>query len=137
MATTETLPPPTSSNLSAVFSFILPGLGQFLQKRRGRGLLIFITTAILISLIAWSLVTQNIGKVQVAGFITSWLWLPLILFWVWNILDARPLKAEQTFSILPALLFAAIIVYVIAWQVTGIRLDRLVTRFGDARVVAT
>jgi phosphonate transport system permease protein len=137
MATTETLPPPTNSNLSAVFSFILPGLGQFLQKRRGRGLLIFITTAILVSLIAWSLVTQNIGKVQVAGFITSWLWLPLILFWVWNILDARPLKAEQTFSILPALLFAAIIIYVIAWQVTGIRLDRLVTRFGDARVVAT
>ena len=137
MATTETLPPPTNSTLNAIFSFILPGLGQFLQKRRGRGLLIFLTTAILVSLIVWSLVTQNIGKVQVAGFITSWLWLPLILLWVWNILDARPLKAEQTFSILPALLFAAIIMYVIAWQVTGVRLDRLVTRFGDARVVAT
>lgn len=100
-------------------------------------MLIFLTTGILIFLISWSLVTQNIGKVQVAGFITSWLWLPLILFWVWNILDARPLKAEQTFSVLPALLFAAIIIYVIAWQVTGVRLDRLVTRFGDARVVAT
>lgn len=137
MATTETLPPPTNSTPSALFSFILPGLGQFLQKRRGRGLLIFLTTGILIFLISWSLVTQNIGKVQVAGFITSWLWLPLILFWVWNILDARPLKAEQTFSVLPALLFAAIIIYVIAWQVTGVRLDRLVTRFGDARVVAT
>ncbi|HMB21550.1 MAG TPA: hypothetical protein VKP08_01905, partial [Anaerolineales bacterium] len=137
MATTETLSPPTNSNLSAFFSLILPGLGQFLQKRRERGTLIFLTTATLVFLIVWSLVNQNIGKIQLAGFVTSWLWLPLILFWIWNILDARLSKAEQSFSILPAILFAAIIVYVIAWQVTGVRLDRLVKRFGDARVVAT
>jgi phosphonate transport system permease protein len=137
MATTETLPPPTSSNLSALFSFILPGLGQFLQKRRGRGFLIFLTTLILVLLIVWSLISQNIGKIQIAGFVTSWLWLPLILFWIWNILDARLSKAEQTFSILPAILFAAIIIYVIAWHVTGVRLDRLVERWKDARVVIT
>jgi phosphonate transport system permease protein len=137
MATIETLPPPTSSNLSALFSFILPGLGQFLQKRRGRGFLIFLTTLILVLLIVWSLISQNIGKIQIAGFVTSWLWLPLILFWIWNILDARLSKAEQTFSILPAILFAAIIIYVIAWHVTGVRLDRLVERWKDARVVIT
>lgn len=135
MATTETLHSPTHSNLRALFSFILPGLGQFLQKRRERGLLIFLTAAVLIFLIVWSLVNQNIGKVQIAGFVTSWLWLPLILFWIWNMLDARPLKPDQTFSILPGILFAAIIIYVIAWQVTGVRLDRLVSRFGDAKVV--
>ncbi|HEX2995517.1 MAG TPA: phosphonate ABC transporter, permease protein PhnE [Anaerolineales bacterium] len=137
MATTEIITPPTNSNLSALFSLILPGLGQFLQKRRGRGLLIFLTTATLVFLITWSLVTQNIGKIQVAGFVTSWLWLPLILFWVWNILDARLSKAEKSSGILPAILFVAIIIYVIAWQVTGVRLDRLVKRFGDARVIAT
>ncbi len=137
MATTQTLPPPTNSNLSVLFSFVLPGLGQFLQKRRGRGLMIFITAAILIFLVNWSLVNQNIGKVQIGGFITSWLWLPLVLFWVWNIWDARPLKAEQPASLLPAILLVAIIVYVIAWRVTGVRLDRLVERWKDARVVIT
>lgn len=137
MATSETLLSPTHSNQSALFSFILPGLGQFLQKKRERGLLIFLTTVILGFLIVWSLVNQNVGKIQVAGFITSWLWLPFILFWIWNILDARLANAEQRLSILPAILFAAVIVYVIAWQVTGVRLERLVTRFDDARVVAT
>jgi phosphonate ABC transporter permease subunit PhnE len=138
MATTEkTLKSPTNSTLGAFFSFILPGLGQFLLNKRERGLLIFITTAILIFLISWSLVNQKIGQVQVAGFVTSWLWLPLILFWVWNIWDARLSKAEQLPSILPALVFAAIIVYVIAWQVTNVRLDRLVTGFSAARTVGT
>jgi phosphonate transport system permease protein len=133
---TEILTSPTNSNLSALFSLILPGLGQFLQKRRERGLVIFLTAAILIFLVGWSLATQNIGKVQVAGFITSWLWSPLILFWAWNIVDARSWNAERRLSILPGILFAAIIIYVIAWQVTGVRLDRLVKRFSDARVVA-
>ncbi|HET9913369.1 MAG TPA: phosphonate ABC transporter, permease protein PhnE [Anaerolineales bacterium] len=108
-----------------------------MQKRRERGVLIFLTTALLVFLIVWSLVNQNIGEIQIAGFVTSWLWLPLILFWIWNVLDARPLKPDQTFSILPGILFAAIIIYVIAWQVTGVRLDRLVKRFSDARVVMT
>ncbi len=37
----------------------------------------------------------------------------------------------------PGLFLAAIIIYVIAWQVTGIKLNRLVERFNDARIVAT
>ena len=137
MATTETIHSPIYSNQSALFSLFLPGLGQFLQKRRERGLLIFLTTVTLAFLIVWSLVNQNIGKIQVAGFVTSWLWLPFILFWAWNVLDARLSKTERGFSILPAVVFAAIVVYVIAWQVTGVRLDRLIKRFGDARVVMT
>ena len=60
-----------------------------------------------------------------------------ILFWIWNILDARPIAASKTFTILPGILLAAIIIYVIAWQVTGVSLDRLVKRFNDARIVAT
>lgn len=137
MATTETFHSPISSNLSALFSFILPGSGQFLQKRRERGSLIFLTTVLLAFLIVWSLNNQGIGVVTVAGFMTSWLWLPFILFWVWNIFDARVAGVEQTLNILPAVLFAAIVIYVIAWQVTGVRLDRLVKRINDARVVAT
>ena len=133
----KTLRPPTNSTPSAIFSLIVPGLGQFLQKRRGRGLLIFLTTIALAFLINWSLNNQAIGEIKVGGMTTSWLWLPFILFWVWNIFDARLLKAEHALNILPAVFFAAVIIYVIAWHVTGVRLDRLVKRFGDARVVAT
>src|SRR6266487_5585571 len=129
-----------SSNNSApslFFSLIVPGLGQFLQKRRERGLLIFLTTIILVLLIQWSLKNQGIGKVSIGDITTSWLWLPLIMFWIWNVLDARAFVANRTFTLLPGILFAAIIIYVIAWQVTGIKLGRLVERFNDARIVAT
>jgi ABC-type phosphate/phosphonate transport system permease subunit len=100
---------------------------------------IIILKAILSFLVNWALVTDKIGQVTIGGLVTSWLWLPFVLFWIWNILDAWFFQPEQTqtFSILPAILFAAIIVYVIAWQVTGVRLDRLVKRFSDARVVMT
>ena len=138
MAKTEATPKPaTKSTAVAWSSLILPGLGQFLSKRRTRGLLIFLTTAILIYLVNWSLVHQNIGKISLAGLVTSWLWLPLILFWVWNVLDARALVRQKNSSPMLGILFAAIILYVIAWNVTDVRLNRLVERFNDARIVAT
>ena len=138
MATSEkTISSSTNSGPGGLLSFILPGLGQFLLKRRERGLSIFLTAATLAFLIIWSLDKQGVGEVNIAGMITSWLWLPFILFWVWNIFDARLLKAERTPSILPGILSAAVVLYVIAWQVTGVRLDRLVERFADARTVAT
>ena len=133
----KTLRSPNNSTPSVFFSLIVPGLGQFLQKRRERGLLIFLITVTLALLIQWSLKNQGVGKVNLGSITTSWLWLPLILFWVWNVLDARAFAANKTFTILPGILFAAIIIYVIAWQVTGIKLNRLVERFNDARTVAT
>ena len=132
----KTLPSSTNSTLSPFFSFLLPGLGQFFLKKRERGLLIFLTSAILAFLIYWLLERQNIGRIEIVGMSTSWLWLPFLLFWAWNVFDANALKTNRTFTILPGIVFAAIILYVIAWQVTGVRLDRLATRFGDARIVA-
>jgi phosphonate ABC transporter permease subunit PhnE len=133
----KTLSSTVNSAFSALFSLIIPGLGQFLQRRRERGILIFFTSLVLAFLIYWSLNHQNIGKIEIGGITTSWLWLPWVLFWIWNIVDAHSLRINRTFTILPGILFAAIILYVIAWQVTGVRLDRLVKRFSDARVVAT
>ena len=135
--TEKTLPVSTNSSQSLFFSLIIPGIGQFLQKRRERGIVIFLTTIILIFLIQWSLKNQGVGKITIGGLTTSWLWLSLILFWAWNVFDARALAAGRTFTILPGILFAAVIVYLIAWQVTGIKLNRLVERFNDARIVAT
>ena len=122
---------------SAFFSLIVPGLGQFLQRRRERGIFIFLTTLTLTLLIQWSFSHQAVGKVTLGGITTSWLWLPLILFWAWNVWDAGTFVPKGNSSMLPGLVLAAIIVYVIAWQVTGIKLNRLVERFNDARTVAT
>lgn len=118
-------------------SLIVPGLGQFLFGRRARGLLILLTAALLTYLINWSFVHQNIGKINLGQLTTSWLWLPLILFWVWNVSDARARAFGRTSGVLPGIIFSAIVLYVIAWNVTDVRLDRLVERFSDARVVAT
>ncbi len=115
---------------------MIPGLGQYLSRKHGRGLLIFLTAAVLGYLTYWSLVNQNIGQVVLGGLTTSWLWLPFILFWVWNVLDALGISRKRPISMLPGLLFAAIILYVIAWELTDVRLDRLVERFNDARTVA-
>ncbi len=124
----------------AVFIFsslLVPGSGQFFLKKREAGLFIFLTAAVSSFLIVWSLVREKIGEVLVGGFVTSWLWLPLILFWGWNILDVRARLTDKRFSILPAVIFIGIVLYVIAWNVTEVKLDRLVERFDDARSVAT
>ena len=124
-------------SLALVLSLLIPGLGQFVIGKRSRAFLIFLAAAVSVFLIDWSFLTQNIGKITLGGFTTSWLWLPLILFWLWNVLDARALSDGKIFSIAPGILFTAIILYVIAWNVTDVRLNRLVERFTDARTVAT
>ncbi|MBI2758814.1 MAG: phosphonate ABC transporter, permease protein PhnE [Chloroflexi bacterium] len=132
----STRTPSMNPALTVLSSLILPGLGQFLLKKRGRGLMIFLATAVLAFLINWSFVHQNIGKVTLGGMATSWLWLALILFWVWNVLDVRALRADKAFSILPGIVCTAVILYVIAWNVTDVKLGRLIERFNDARSVA-
>jgi phosphonate transport system permease protein len=136
MATSKsTLEPSMTPTAVSLSSLLLPGLGQFLLRKRSNGFLIFITAAVLAFLVYWALVHQNVGKVYIAGIMTSWLWLPFILFWLWNILDARTLAQGKRVNLLPAIVFAGLIVYVIAWQVTGIKISRLIERFHDAQTV--
>ncbi|MGD0709340.1 MAG: hypothetical protein ABSA51_12970, partial [Anaerolineaceae bacterium] len=138
MAKTKTASQPAVNSIVVVLSSLLiPGLGQFLSKKRGRGLLIFLSAAVLVYLVNWSFVHQNIGKITLGGLVTSWLWLPLILFWVWNVLDARAVALFKAFNLIPAILMVGIVFYVIAWNVTDVRLDRLISRIGDARTVVT
>jgi phosphonate transport system permease protein len=137
MATSEkVLARPPSSGWVILLSAVVPGLGQFVAGKRGRGLLVFATAAVLALLIYWSQQARGAGGLKVGGSTISWLWLPFILFWVWNVLDARALAAGKKLSILPALLFAAVVLYVIAWNVTNVKLDRLVTRFSAARTIS-
>ncbi len=124
-------------SLVLISSLLLPGLGQFLMGRRSRAFMIFLAVAVSAFLIYWSFLTQKIGIITIGGFATSWLWLPLIFFWLWNVMDARALSAGKIFSVLPGIVFVALILYVIAWNVTDVKLNRLVERFNDARTVAT
>jgi len=128
---------PQNLSLTVFSSLVVPGLGQFLLHKRSRGLLILLTTFVLAFIINWAAVHQDIGVVTIGSQQLSWLWLPLVLFWVWNVLDVRSLLAQKIFSIIPAIIFAATILYVIAWNVTDVKLQRLVERFNDARSVAT
>jgi len=117
-------------------SLVIPGASQILLGRVWRGILILFTTPILAFVVGWSLdLVQKIGQIDLGGWVTSWLWLPFILFWVWNVLDARQLATGKAPNAMPGLLFAAIILYVIAWNVTDVKMERLVTRFADARLV--
>lgn len=133
----STLKPSANSAGIIISSLFVPGSGQFLLKKQLRGLSILLTVAISAFLVNWSLVHQNIGKISLGEHVTSWLWLPLILFWAWNILDARALSNGKALNLLPGIICVAVVLYVIAWSVTGIKLNRLVERFNDARTMAT
>jgi phosphonate ABC transporter permease subunit PhnE len=120
--------------LLAVASALVPGLGQAILKRAWRAGLILLSAVVLAFLTNWALVNQNIARVSVHGLVTSWLWLPFALFWFWNVLDAYLLAAGRK-SNLWGIAFSAIILYVIAWNVTDIDLQQLIASFGDARTV--
>jgi phosphonate transport system permease protein len=91
--------------------------------------------SVLAFLVYWSFAHQNIGKVALGGWNTSWLWLPLVLFWIWNVLDARTQAEGKRASLIPAIILAGMILYVIAWNVTGVKINRLIERFQDAKTV--
>jgi phosphonate transport system permease protein len=118
-------------------SLVIPGAGQLLLGRIWRGILILLATPLLAFLVAWALDKSKIGQVELGGLVTSWLWLPFILFWIWNVLDARKIASGARLNALLGVFFAAIILYVIAWNVTDVKMERLVTRFEDAKLVAT
>jgi phosphonate transport system permease protein len=132
-----TLPARSSrASLAAAFSLIIPGAGQLYLKRRWRGLLIFTAVPVLAFLISWSLTNFQIGQLTLGSQVTSWLWLVFVLFWIWNVLDAYRLANGRPSGVLLGVLLAAVILYFVAWNVTDIKLDRLVTRFNDAMLVA-
>ena len=118
-------------------SLLIPGLGQILQKRVLRGITIFLSALLLAFLIQWSLNLYNIGQFVFGKWLTSWLFIPLALFWVWNVLDSIKLRNIKPASPLLGILSAIFILFIIAWDVTDVKPNRLVERFGDAKIVAT
>ena len=123
---------PSGSGLPAIASLIIPGLGQYLLGKRQRGIAILCSAAAQAFLIWWSFDHLHVSKVTLGTLTTSWLWVVLALFWAWNVYDAvlaaQGKPSSQTIPIALTLL----VIYVIAWQVTNVRLDRLVTRWSNA-----
>lgn len=137
MESSVTLPGhPRNASLATLFSLFIPGAGQIYLKKHGRGIAIFAIVPVLAFLINWGFVNFKIGQMTVGGVVTSWLWLGLVLFWAWNVLDAHRVAHGQVTHGVLGLLIVAAIIYVIAWDVTDVNLDRLVTRFDDAKKVA-
>ncbi len=125
-----------SSNRLAIFlSLIIPGSGQFILKKRWRGAVIFLAAVISAFIINWALVNYKIGLVTIGDAITSWQWLVLALFWIWNVRDAYLLGAGKNSSAVLASLLIILILFVTAWNVTDAKPERLITRFGPAKVV--
>jgi phosphonate transport system permease protein len=125
----------SKTSLATLLSLMIPGAGQFYLNRRGRGAIIFLTVVLLVFLVIWSQNTVKVGVLNLGGLAITWLWLPLVLFWAWNAFDARAIATDKAKSSFPMVLLAAVILYVIAWSVTEVRLNRLVERFDDARKV--
>ena len=131
----KALPTTSGVPLPVSLSLVVPGSGQFLLGQRWRGVIILLMTALLAFVVYWAYDWQKIGELVLGGLETSWLWVPLALFWAWNVADARTLAAGRPANPLPGVLLAAIILYFVAWTVTDVRLERLVTRFSDAQLV--
>ena len=122
--------PPTNNPLMAtVLSLFIPGAGQFYLRDRRRGIAIFTTAIVSAVLIYWA---QDNFRTAVTGGTKMALWALLGCFLVWNIVDAYRRARRQASSDLIGLLLPVLIIYIIGWQVTDVRLDRLVTRFGNA-----
>lgn len=128
----------SGERLIPFLSIIIPGSSQIILKKTWRGISIFLFNILLAYLVFWAYTTFDIAKVELSAQVAfSWLAIPCAVFYLWNIFDAFALAANKKSSGAIAFLAAAIILYVIAWNVTNVKLERLVTRFADARSVMT
>ncbi len=122
----------SKAGLAGLLSLIIPGAGQYYLKKRWRGVGIFASVLALILLIQWGYDNFEIGKLTVGDVVFNGLWLFLVLLWGWNVLDVRRIARGESSRNWLGFLVAAVIIYTLAWNVTDIRPDRLVTRFPDA-----
>jgi phosphonate transport system permease protein len=118
-------------------SAFVPGLGQIISKKLWRGIAFFVLILISAFLTDWSFIHFNIGIIQISALTTTWLWLPVAIVWLWNIFDSYFVAKNKTINLLPAILCACIVLYVIAWNITKINIGHMVSNFGDMKTILT
>ena len=104
--------------LSSLLS-IVPGLGQTYAGALPRGAALLLAVIVTAFLVRWQ------GS--------TFLYAGLVLAWLWGIWDAYNLAQGRKISFVPPFLIIGIIVYIIGWQVTDIKLTRLVTDVADIK----
>ncbi|MFQ6001939.1 MAG: phosphonate ABC transporter, permease protein PhnE [Anaerolineae bacterium] len=107
------------SILSSLLSLIVPGLGQIYAGALPRGVALLLAVAVTALLVRWQ------GN--------NFLYVGIILAWLWGIWDAYNLARGRQISLVPPFLIIGIVVYIIGWQVTDIKLMRLVTDVADIK----
>ncbi len=112
-----------------MLSLFIPGAGQIYLRERTRGIAILVTAICTGILIYW---TADNFRFAVDQNMAIALWTLLGAFVLWNAWDAFRRARHEVGNDLIGLLLPTIVVYVLAWQVTDIRLERLVTRFSYA-----
>ncbi len=108
-----------SSILSLFLSLLIPGLGQVYLGELVRGVAFFLSVVVTSLLVRW-----RGDEFLYAGIAISWLWSG------W---DAYNLGRGRRLSPAFPFLIVALIVYIIGWQVTDIKLTRLITDVGDIK----
>lgn len=127
---------------SGLLSFFLPGLGQFVQGRRARGLALFLTTAVLAGLTFWE--RENFAALLCRRTFLSGLCgeraadlplllIPLALFWLWTVWDA--FRHEGQPRLFWPILLAILIVYAVGAVATEVNFDRLVSGWSSVQPI--
>lgn len=142
----------------ALASLVLPGLGQFLQGRRARGLGLFGLIAVMIGLGLWAISppsTVTESSVSFKGDPNSWLWLVFpALIWLWAVWDAAmppeaidvsSTKWDQLYRVRTLtvatpplwgpLVSAIVMFFIMGWHASGIDLPALARNFERAMLV--
>jgi phosphonate transport system permease protein len=94
-------------------------LGQIYAGAIPRGAALLLAVAVTTLLVRWQ------GN--------NFLYVGIGLAWLWSVWDAYNLVRGRQISLVPPFLIIGVIVYIIGWQVTDIKLMRLVTDVGDIK----
>lgn len=134
-STSPTLAPGKNRATSAILSLVLPGAGQFYLGARNVAIAIMSMTVVMAFLIWFCLENFRVGRIDIGSVRTSYLWVLLLAFWLWNVWDAVQRAANRPTSRLLAFGIPILLIYVIAFQVTDANFPRLITRFNDVRII--
>jgi phosphonate transport system permease protein len=142
----EPLVPPA---LSAVFSAVLPGLGQAFSRELRRGILLLLSFLTIGGLLVWRVfqagrrykdLAEKISKAYTFEPALKIITVLFILFYIWIIIDAFLLAKKRKGGLIISgagiLFFALLIFFILGWQIGGIepitffsRIDQAVPTF--------
>jgi len=128
--------------VAAIASLIIPGLGQVLGLSIQRGLLLFASSAAIITMLGWRIkVLAHLEATAMAmlgkafdrrPFFVGLILACLIVLWLWNAWDAYRQAAERRrggFGIFALVLFSF---FALGWQISEIDIYRMIREFPDA-----